>query len=62
MVIGLVITLITSFKFVTKEKIVDSGPVEITQDKKHGVSWSPLIGVGIIVIGGVVFFLGSKKQ
>lgn len=62
MVIGLVITLITGFKYVTKEKVVDIGPVEITQDKKHGVSWSPLIGVGIMVIGGVVFFLGSKKE
>jgi len=61
LVIGLLLTIFTTFKFFTKEKIVDIGKVEISADKGHDVSWSPLIGVGIMVIGGVVLFSASKK-
>ena len=61
MVIGLIMTLYTGFNYVTKEKVVDIGDFEITADKEHTASWSPFIGIGIIVIGGVVFFAGKKK-
>ena len=54
--IGLIMTLYTGFNYVTKEKIVDIGSVEITADKDHTASWSPFIGIGIMVIGGGVFF------
>jgi LPXTG-motif cell wall-anchored protein len=59
--IGLIMTLYTGFNYVTKEKVVDIGSVEITSDKDHTASWSPLVGIGIMVIGGVVFLYGKKK-
>ena len=59
--IGLIMTLYTGFNYVTKEKIVDIGSVEITADKDHTASWSPFIGIGIMLIGGVVFLYGKKK-
>ena len=61
LIIGLLMTLYTGFNYVTKEKVVDIGSVEITADKEHTASWSPLIGIGIMVIGGVVFLYGKKK-
>lgn len=61
MVIGLIMTLYTGFNYVTREKVVEIGDFEISADKEHTASWSPLIGIGIIVIGGVVFFAGKKK-
>jgi len=60
-VIGLIMTLYTGFNYVTKEKIVDIGGVELTADKDHTASWSPFIGIGIMVIGGVVFLYGKRK-
>jgi len=60
-VIGLVMTLYTGFNYVTKEKVVDLGSVQITRDKEHSANWSPFIGIGIMVIGGVVFLSGRKK-
>ena len=60
-VIGLLMTLYTGFTYVTREKIVDIGSVEITTDKDHTANWSPYIGIGIMVIGGVVF-LYSKRS
>lgn len=62
LVIGLIMTLYTGFTYVTREKIVDIGNVEITADKNNTASWSPFIGIGIMVIGGVVFFVGKKSN
>ena len=45
LVIGLVITFITGFNFVTKEKVLDVGELQITPDKQHSLAWSPLVGV-----------------
>jgi hypothetical protein len=60
MVIGVILTLFTAITFFTKKKVVDIGSVEITADKPHRLSWSPLIGVAIIGVGGVIT-LASKK-
>jgi len=60
-VIGLVMTLYTGFNYVTREKVVDIGSIQITKDKDHTASWSPFIGIGVMVIGGVVFLSGKKK-
>ena len=61
MVIGLVMTLYTGFNYVTREKVADIGNIEITADKDNTVSWGPFLGIGVIVIGGVVFLAGRKK-
>lgn len=61
LVIGLILTIVTSFKFFTKEKVVDIGNIEITADKGHNMSWSPMIGVGVLIIGGLVYWTATKK-
>ena len=61
LVIGLLLTLFTTFKFFTKEKVVDIGKVQITADKGHNVSWSPIIGIGIMIIGGIALYSDSRK-
>ena len=62
MVIGLVMTLYTGFNYVTREKVLDIGGIEISADKNHSVSWDSFLGVGIMVIGGVVFLAGKKNK
>jgi hypothetical protein len=61
LIIGVLLTIFTTFKFFTKEKVVDLGVVEITADKPHDFSWSPLIGIAVMGIGGVVLWQASKK-
>jgi len=61
LVIGLALTIFTTFKFFTKEKVIEIGKVEITRDKPHNYSWSPLIGIAIMGIGGIILWKGSKK-
>jgi hypothetical protein len=60
LLIGLGLTVVTAFNFFTKEKVVDLGSVEITRNEPHHISWSPLIGVVIMGIGGVILWQGSK--
>jgi hypothetical protein len=60
MIIGLILTIFTAFTFFTKKKVVDIGSLEITADKPHHVKWSPLIGIGVIAVGGVMT-LAAKK-
>jgi hypothetical protein len=60
-VIGLTLTIFTAFTYFTREKVIDIGKVEITADKPHNLSWSPLIGVAIMGIGGLVLLVSNKK-
>jgi len=61
LVVGLLITLFTGFNFVTKKKVVDIGNLEITKDENHNMAWSPLVGVAVMALGGVVLLFGAKK-
>ena len=58
--LGLVLTIFTAITFFTREKVVEVGTVNITAKKPHHLSWSPLIGIAIMGVGGVVL-LTSKK-
>lgn len=61
LVIGLIVTIITSVSFFTKEKVLDVGKIEITKDEKHTAAWSPLWGVGIMVVGGALMLFGKRN-
>ncbi len=61
LVIGFALTIVTTFDFFTKEKVVDIGQVEITRNKPNTISWSPIVGVIIMGIGGVMLWKGSTK-
>lgn len=59
--VGLALTIFTAFTFFTKEKVVDIGKIEITRNKPHYLNWSPLIGIAVMGIGGVVLWRAYKK-
>jgi len=60
-IIGLGLTIFTAGTFFTREKVVDLGKVEITRNKPHNLNWSPLIGIAVIGVGGVVLWQSYKK-
>ena len=60
LVVGILMTMYSGFNYVTKEKVVDLGPIEITKDNQHAVAWQPYVGIGAIVIGGILFLLARK--
>ncbi|MCX6122811.1 MAG: hypothetical protein NTX44_14465 [Ignavibacteriales bacterium] len=62
LIVGLLMTIYTGFTYVTKEKVVDLGELEITKDNHHTINWQPYAGIGMMVIGGAVLILGRKKS
>ena len=61
LIVGLLMTIYTGFTYITKEKVVDLGELEITKDNHHTVNWQPYAGIGMMVLGGAFLVLGRKK-
>ncbi|MDY0343606.1 MAG: hypothetical protein RBR28_08535 [Lentimicrobium sp.] len=58
--IGIVMMAYTGFNYVTKEKVVDIGPLEINKEKTHTVQWPPVVGI-VLIVGGIVVFVLDRK-
>lgn len=58
--IGVLMMIYTGFNYVTTEKVVDLGVIEINKQKNHPVQWSPIIG-GVLIIGGIVLMAFNRK-
>ncbi len=59
-VIGILMIAYTGFNYVTSEKVVDIGPLEINADKNHFVHWSPYVGA-ILLAGGLLLTFVKNK-
>ena len=62
LIIGLALTLITGLTFVTREKVIDIGSVQITSKEHHRLAWSPIVGVVLMVIGSGVYYTKGKSN
>jgi mannose/fructose/N-acetylgalactosamine-specific phosphotransferase system component IIC len=60
--IGLVLTIFTTITYFTKEKVVDLGKIEISRDKPHTFNWSPLIGIAVMGVGGLLYWQAGNKK
>ncbi len=60
-VIGIVMLIYTGFNYVTKEKVVDIGPIEINAEKNHTVKWPPIVGL-VLIVGGIAIIALDRKK
>jgi uncharacterized membrane protein YidH (DUF202 family) len=58
-IIGAIMMFYTGFNYVTTEKIVDIGPIEINKQQNHPVQWSPIV---VLIIGGVVLVVRIRNN
>jgi uncharacterized membrane protein YidH (DUF202 family) len=58
--IGILMIVYTGLNYVTKEKVVDLGPIEIKAEKSHTIQWPPVVGI-ILIVGGIVVIVLEKK-
>jgi hypothetical protein len=58
---GLLLTIFTTVTFFSRERVAKIGDVNITANKRHHLKWSPLVGVAVMAIGGVLVWQGPKK-
>jgi hypothetical protein len=61
LVIGGIMTVFTGFNLVTKEKVVDIGPLEINKEEKTPIYWSPITGAILAATGLLILFVGKKR-
>ena len=68
--LGLVIVILGAlalgyggFSYVTRDKIVDAGPVQVSADKEHNVWIPPIVG-GVAVAAGLILMVvgGGRKD
>ncbi len=59
--IGIIMMVYTGFNYVTKEKVVDLGPIEINAEKNHNIQWPPVVGL-VLITGGIVVLVLDKKM
>lgn len=60
-IIGILMMIYTGFNYVTTEKVVDFGPMEMSMEESHPVQWSPIVGA-ILLVGGIVLVVIDKKS
>lgn len=60
-IVGIIMMVYTGFNYVTKEKVVDLGPIKINKETSHPIQWSPIIGV-VLLVGGIVIIAIDKKN
>jgi hypothetical protein len=59
--IGLVLTIFTTVTFFSRERVAKIGDINITANKRHHLAWSPLVGIAVMAVGGLVVWQGPKK-
>jgi len=60
-IIGILMIVYTGFNYVTTEKVIDLGPLQMNMDKNHFVQWSPIVGV-VLLVGGILVIAIDKKK
>lgn len=59
--VGLLLTIFTTFSFFTREDVVKIGDLKIITNKPHKFRWSPVIGIAVMAVGGVFIWQGYKR-
>jgi len=49
------------FSYVTRDKVVDIGPLEVTQEKQKTVFLPPVIGAVVLVTGIALLLTSTRK-
>lgn len=59
--VGIAMLIWGSFTYTKKEKIIDTGSIEISADKQETVNWPPYVGGAVLVVGVVLILTGKKN-
>lgn len=60
-ILGAIMMVITGFNFITRQKVLDVGPVEIHKEVKHPIQWTPIAGA-VLLAGGIALVIASKGR
>jgi hypothetical protein len=60
-VLGIIGLAYGGLTWTSREKVVDLGPVEVTQNKTKSLPLPPIAG-GICLVAGVILLVGSSRR
>lgn len=60
-ILGIIMIIYTGFNYVTTEKVIDLGPMQMSMEENHPVQWSPIVGV-LLLVGGIVIVAMDRKK
>jgi hypothetical protein len=61
MIAGLGMTIYTAFSYFTREKVFQIGTVDVYRNQPHTLSWTPFVGLAIMVVGAFLVLQTRKK-
>ena len=61
-VFGVVALAVGGIRYTTREKVLDLGPIEATQEKHHTIPLSPIVGIASVAGGIALVFAGSRTR
>lgn len=60
-VLGLFMLISPSLNFTTREKVIDAGPLQVSANKNREIKWPTYAG-GVVLAGGIVLLIASRKK
>ena len=61
MIAGLGLTIFTTFSYFTREKVLEIGSVDVYRNQPHSLSWTPFIGLAVMVAGVFIVMQVRKR-
>jgi uncharacterized membrane protein YidH (DUF202 family) len=61
-VAGILALAMGEFRYTTREKVLDIGPIEATTEKHKSIPLSPIVGIAALVGGIAVLAAGSRTR
>jgi uncharacterized membrane protein YidH (DUF202 family) len=61
-VFGVVALAAGGIRYTTREKVLDIGPIEATEEKHHSIPLSPIVGIAAVAGGIALVVAGSRTR
>jgi len=61
MLAGLGMTIFTAFSYFTREKVFEIGSIDVYKDQPHSLSWTPFVGLAVMVVGAFIVLQVRKR-
>jgi hypothetical protein len=61
MIAGLGMSIFTAFSYFTREKVFEIGSIDVYKDQPHSLSWTPFVGLAVMVVGAFIVLQVRKR-
>jgi membrane-bound ClpP family serine protease len=59
-ILGIVALAYQGISYVTHDKVIDMGPIQVSADQTHTIPIAPILGAAVIIAGVVMLVMGIR--